>query len=60
MTGFEKSSKLSDQGIVANSDIDGHRVNHMWFSLKDPDAIDCETNVVTLAVLDEYRKYYEI
>ncbi|TXG72764.1 hypothetical protein EZV62_001343 [Acer yangbiense] len=53
---YEKSLKLSDQRILADSDVDGHRVNQMRFSLRDPYAIDCETNVVTSTALDEYCK----
>ena len=60
MTRSEKSSKLGDQGMVADSYVEEHRVNQMWFTLRDPYAFDCETNVVDSATLAEYRKYYEI
>ncbi|KAI9169376.1 hypothetical protein LWI28_011439 [Acer negundo] len=60
MNRFKKSSKLNYQGVVADSDIDEHRANQMSFSLGDPCAFNYETNVVTSAALDEYRKYYDI
>ena len=60
MTRSEKSSKMNDQGVVVDSDVDENRINYMWFSLRDPCTFDCETNLVTSVALDQYRKYYEI
>ncbi|KAK1548895.1 hypothetical protein Q3G72_022644 [Acer saccharum] len=57
MSRFEKSSKLGEQGMVVDSYVEEHRVNQMRFTLRDPYALDCETNMVDSATLDGYRKH---
>ncbi|KAK2655577.1 hypothetical protein Ddye_008629 [Dipteronia dyeriana] len=56
MTGCEKLSKLSDQGMVVDSDVSEHKAKKMRFSPRDLSAFDCKTNVVTSASLDQYCK----